>query len=128
MADQKIVPLPDGAGQKIHNSLYQTSRETLSFTTGVTVLSFTLEAWANVTRIILEMPAFSAANPTGTVSIENQDGTVIYESSTCSEDDTHIIAPYPSVPIVGENTIKVTLSTNPLSSGIAYLTIYLEGN
>jgi len=124
MADMNMYPVPDGAGKKIHASLYQTTRKALAFTTGVTTLNFTIEAWANLKRIVFEMPSFSGAVVTGTVSIENQDDVEIYSKGSMAENDTHIRSV--SVPLVGENTVIVTLSTDPLSSGTCYVTLYLE--
>jgi len=128
MADITIIPLPDGAAKKIHDSLYMAPRQTISIVSGTTVYSFTIDANGLATRIILVMPSLSGAVVTGVVSIENANSEAIYESSACAENDTHIIAPDPGIPIVGTNTVKLTCSTDPLSSGTAYITMYLEGN
>jgi len=125
MADQTISPLPDGAGTKIHKTLYKTTRNALAFATGDTVKSFTLNATANAIFAIFEMPTFSGAAVTGTISIENSDGTEVYANGSVAEGATDLAAI--SIPLVGANTIKVTLSTNPLSSGTCYVTFYLEG-
>jgi len=127
-ADIIINPMPDGGAKKIHDSLYKAPRQTISIVSGTTVYSFTIDANGLATRIILVMPSLSGAVVTGVVSIENPDSTVIYESAACAENDTHILAPDPGVPIVGTNTVKLTLSTDPLSAGTGYVTIYLEGN
>jgi hypothetical protein len=127
MADVSVIPYGDGAGKKLHKSLMKTDRRALAFVSGDTVKSFTLEAWAKATRIVFEMPAFSGAVVTGIVSIENSDGKEIYASAAGAEDDTHIYSPDPAIPIVGSNTVKVTLNTDPLSSGTCYVAIYLEG-
>ena len=128
MADQLVIPLPDGVGKKIHDSLYQTARKSLAIVSGTTVYSYTIEATGLATRIILVMPALSGAVVTGVVTIENVNSEVIYESAACAENDTHILAPDPGVPIVGTNTVKLTCSTDPLSSGTGYITLYMEGN
>jgi hypothetical protein len=125
MADVNVIPYGDGAGHKIHKSLVKTDRKALAFTSGVTVLSFTLRAWARAKMIVLEMPTFSGAVVTGTVSVENSDSKEIYSRGDMVENETHVRTV--DFPIVGTNTVKVTLSTDPHSSGTCYLTIYLEG-
>lgn len=127
MADITVIPHGDGAGKKLHKSLMKTNRQALAFVSGDTVKSFTLEAWAKATRIIFEMPTFSGAVVTGTVSIENSDGKEIYASAAGAESNTHVYSPDPAIPIVGSNTVKVTLNTDPLSSGTCYIAMYLEG-
>jgi len=129
MATITSIPLPDGAAKKIHKSLYMAPRQTISIVSGTTVYSFTIEANGLATRIILVMPDITGAvGVTAVVSIENVNSEVIYESAACGESDTHILAPDPGIPIVGTNTVKVTLSTNPLSSATGYATLYLSGN
>lgn len=115
-------------GKKLHGTLEATDRYPLAFVTGATVKSFTIALTAVVKRIVLEMPAFSGANPTSKFTIENSNSKEIYESpsTVMVEDEIHVIST--SIPLAGEYTIKVTLSTNPLSSGTAYVTLYLEGN
>jgi len=116
-------------GLILHNELVYRDRTAISIVGGTTVYTVgTIHASAKCIRIIFEMPSLTGAVVTGVVTIENQDGIVIYESSACAEDDTHIIAPDPAVPIVGTNTVKVTLSADPLSSGTGYITTYLEGD
>jgi len=115
-------------GLHLHEKLVKTARATISIVSGTTVYTAaTIKASGLATRIILVMPALSGAVVTGVVSIENSDANVIYESAVCAENDTHILAPDPGVPIVGTNTVKLTLSTDPLSAGTAYATLYLEG-
>lgn len=127
MADINMIVIGDGAGNKIHESLYKTPRKSLSIVSGTTVYSFTINATANLKRILLEMPAISGASPTAKLTIENSDSKEIYESpsTVMVKDDDHVMIT--SVPLVGINTVKLTLSTNPLSSATAYATIYLEG-
>ena len=124
-SDITIIPLPDGAAKKIDKDLYETDRTELAFVLGITVKSFTVKAWAKLCMIVLEIPAFTGANPTGTLSIENADGVEIYSKGDMAEDETHVRTV--NVPLVGENTVKVTLSTNPLSSGDCYVTLYAGG-
>lgn len=111
----------------MYEALVKTERETLAFISGETVKNFTLIATATVTMIILEMPAFSGAAVTGVVSIENSDGVEICASPTCAEDTVYQFLLDPAIPLIGTNTIKVTLSTDPLSSGDCYVTLYLNG-
>ena len=127
-SDIIIHPLPDGAGKKIHDSLYQTPRQAISIVSGTTVYSFTIEANCYAERIVLEMPAISGAVCTAKLTIENRDSKEIYESpsTVMAENDTHVMIT--SVPLVGTNTVKLTLSTDPLSSATAYVSIYVEGN
>jgi len=106
--DRTLIPIVDG---------------TLAYTVG------TLKISAKCTRILLEMPALVGSAVTGVLTIENPDGVVIYESAACGESDTHIISPDPAIPMVGTNTVKLTLSTDPLgTTASAYFTPYLEGN
>ena len=128
MADITMYPLPDGGAKKIHNSLYMPARQTISIVSGTTVYSFTIDATANVPKILLTMPALSGAVVTGVVSIENANGDPVYQSSACAENDDYIFSPDNKVPIVGTSTVKLTLITDPLSTGTATITLYLEGN
>jgi len=105
--------------------LTKTPRTELAFVSGDTVKSFTITATAKATLAVLEMPSFSGAVVTGTLSIENSDSVEIYSKGDMAENETHVIVT--SVPLVGINTVKVTLSTDPLSSGTCYVTLYLEG-
>ena len=116
-------------GLILHDALVYGDRTLVTIVSGTTAYTVgTITASANCTRILFEMPSLSGAVVTGVISIENPEGTVIYESAACAENDTHIIAPDPAIPIVGTNTIKLTLSTDPLSGGLGYVTPYLEGN
>jgi len=128
MADVTIIPLGDGGAKKINKSLYQTARQSLSIVSGTTVYSYTIEATGHAERIVLEMPTISGATCTAKLTIENSDTKEIYESpsTVMAENDTHVMIT--SVPLVGTNTVKLTLSTDPLSSATAYVSIYLEGN
>ena len=112
---------------EIDETLMKTDREELAFVSGDTVKSFTLSASARVTMIVFEMPTFSGAAVTGIVSIENSDSVEIHATGAGAENAVHVSSPDPAIPLVGTNTIKVTLSTDPLSSGTCYVTMYLEG-
>lgn len=125
MADIVVIPQPDGAGQKLNPNLQKTDRTALAFVSGDTVKSFTIKAWAKAIMVVFEMPVFSGAVVTGTISVENQDSKEIYSAGTKAENTVHVITT--DIPIVGENTVKVTLSTDPLSSGTCYVSMYVEG-
>ena len=128
MADVTVVPLPDGGAKQLHKTLMKTPRKALAFVSGDTMKSFTIEAWALVHKIIFEMPAFSGGVITGVVSIENSDSKEIYKSEPYNENDVHKIPLDPTEPLVGVNTVKVTLNTDPLSDGTCYVTFYLRGD
>ena len=114
-------------GLHLHNNLVKTERTLLSIVSGTAVYSFDITVSGNAKRIKLEMPSITGANPTAKLTIENSDSEEIYESpsTVMAENDDHVMVT--SVPLVGTNTIKLTLSTDPLSSATAYVTIYLEG-
>lgn len=104
----------------------KTSKEVMSFVSGETVKSFTVVGTYHVNRIILEMPVFAGAVVYGVVSIENNDEIEIYATSDASEDNTHVFAPDKAIPLIGINTVKLTLSSDPLSSGVCSVTLYSE--
>ena len=104
----------------------KSSKEELVFATGETVKSFTIVGTHRVNRIILEMPVFAGAVVMGVLTIENEDGVEIYASADASEDNTHVYSPDKGIPLVGINTVKLTLSTDPLSSGTCSVTLYSE--
>lgn len=106
--------------------LQKTARTPLVFASGDTVKSFTIETTGTLKKIVFEMPTFSGASVTGAVSIENSDSVEIYEKTGMIENDVHVRTV--DELLVGENTIKVTLSTDPLSDGTCYVTLYLEGS
>ena len=124
-SDIVVYAPQDGAGKKLHKSLIKTARTSLAFTTGKTVLFFTIQAWANLKMIVFEMPTFTGAVVTGTVSIENSDSKEIYSKGLMAEAITHVRTV--DIPLTGQNTVKVTLSTDPLSTGTCYVTLYVEG-
>ena len=110
----------------IHKTLIKTDRQSLAFSSGDTVKSFTINANALTHTFILEMPSFSGADVTATFSIENSDGIELYSESGLAENADHVM--FAARPLVGDNTIKVTLSTDPLSSGTCYVSMYLTGD
>jgi len=128
-SDVTMIELPDGTGKKIKKDLYMVPRQTISIVSGTTVYNFTVDATAYCTKISLVMPALSGAVVTGVVSIENYNDDPVYESSACAENDDHILTPEgKGAPLVGDdNDVKLTLSTDPLSTGTAYITLYLDG-
>ena len=100
-------------------------RTAIAFESGDTVKSQVINTNALTNRIVLTMPTFSGAVVTATLSIENSDGEEIYSKGGLVESGTHVMIT--EVELVGDNTFKVTLSTDPLSSGICYLSVYLKG-
>lgn len=117
------------AGNKVivdpGSGLTKTYRVPLAFVSGDTVKSFVVDANALTHTIILEMPSFSGAVVTGTLSVENADGNEIYTNGGMVENDTHVM--FAERPLVSSNTVKVTLSTDPSSNGTAYVSMYLKG-
>ncbi|MCK4814688.1 hypothetical protein KA005_02870 [bacterium] len=107
------------------DTLHMIPRTELAFVSGETVKSQVIRANALVNRIVLTLPAFSGATVTATLSIENPDGEEIYSKGSLVEDESHVIIT--EVPIIGDNTFKITLDTDPLSSGTCYLTVYVRG-
>jgi len=125
MSDVNVIDFGDGGGKKLYKSLHKTDRQPLAFATGDTVKSFTISANALTHTLVVEIPTFSGAVVTAICSIENSDSKEIYASSSLSEGSTNVIAT--EKPLVGENTVKITLSTDPLSSGTCYVAMYLRG-
>lgn len=119
--------LPTDVNYILKNNLIKAPRTSLAFTTGVQVLSYVLYGRADVCYIIFEMPSFNAV-VTGVLTIENKDGTTVYASSSSAESTIHLLAPDVPVPIIGKTTIKITLNTDPTSSGTCYVTPYLKGD
>jgi len=113
---------------KLKGVLSKTDREALEFASGDTVKSFTVTASGEVIFILVEMPTFSGAVVTGVCSIENSDGVKISSSPTCAENTVTPFSVEPAIPLVGTNTVKITLNTDPLSSGTCYVTMYLKGD
>ena len=116
----------------INETLAKTEREELAFVSGDTVKSFNITVSAKLLQVIFEMPSFSGAVVTGVFSIENSDGVEICTtaaiSTTLAENTVHQLSLDPAIVLIGTNTVKVTLSTDPLSSGSCYVTLYLEGS
>lgn len=104
---------------------YESPRLHLNFESGETEKSYTVEGKGVLKRIVLEMPTFSGATVTGAVSVENSSSSQIYNKTGMVESQVHNRDT--NVSLTDENTIKVTLSTDPLSSGTCYLRFYVEG-
>lgn len=126
MADVTMVPTGGGAKiSRINQSLYKSTRRELAFISGDTVKSFTLNATAITYSLVVEIPSFSGATVTAVCSIENSDGVEIYASDALNENSVNVIKT--ERPLVGDSTVKITLSADPLSSGSCYVTIYVTG-
>ena len=111
--------------QENKDTLDKTSRAAIAFVSGDTEKSQAINANALTNRIVLTMPAFSGAVVTATLTIENVDGEEIYKQTGLVENETHVMIT--EVQLMGDNTFKITLDTDPLSSGTCYLTAYLKG-
>lgn len=124
-ADIVIGSRSSGAGTKLHKTLVMTDRTALAFTASSTENSFTINANAFTHTIILETPDFTNA-VTSTLSIENSNSVELYSESGLAENTDHIM--FAKRPLVGDNTVKVTLSgVAGGSGGTAYVTLYLTG-
>lgn len=111
---------------KLHRSLARTPKTALAFGASDTVKSFTLEIAALTHTIIVIIPNWTNA-VTAVLSIENADSDEVFSSGPLFEDSTHDIIT--EVPLIGLNTIKLTLSGAPGGSGgTANVTVYIQGN
>ena len=124
-SDIIVLSSQDGGGKKLHRGLVKTARTALAFVSGVLIQSFTIQAWALTHTLVVEIGTFESASPGAIISIENSDGVEIYVSSYLTEGSTNIISVVK--PLVGENTVIITLDTNPLSDGTCYVILYLTG-
>ena len=113
---------------ELDETLMKTDREELAFVSGDTVKSFTLSVSAKLEYVVIEMPTFSGADVTGVLTIENSDGVEFSESPVCEENTVNPFPLSPATPMIGTNTVKITLSTDPLSSGSCYVTMYFEND
>lgn len=125
MADVDVRKIGTLRDDMINPTLVKAPRTSLVFATGDTVKSFTINANAFTHTMILEMPAFSGAVVTGTLSIENADSVELYSEAGLAENTDHIM--FAKRPLVGDSTVKVTLSEDPVSDGTCYVTLYLTG-
>jgi len=126
MADINILDMGDGAGNKIHKTLYMTPVQTEAIGASATVASFTIKAWALTHTILLKLPDWTNA-VTATISIDNPNGDEIYSNDTLARNTTHVMAVVK--PLAGTNTVKVTLSGVPGGTGgDVETTLYLIGN
>ena len=97
----------------------------IAFESGNIVKEVTINANALTSRLILKVPVFSGAVVKAKLTIENEDGTEFFEWYDLCEDKTHVRIT--EVQLMGDNVFKVTLDTDPLSSGSCYLSGYLKG-
>jgi len=125
MTDIKITAPNDGAGKKIHKTLVMTNPVTVAIAAGVAVGSFTINATALTHTIILKIPTFTNAE-TVTFSIENSNGDEIYSEESLAKNTTHVLAVVK--PLVGESTVKITLTGTPGDAIEPEIIFYLTGN
>ena len=112
-------------GLHLHDKLVMTTPKTVAIAADATVGSFTILANALTHTIVLKIPTYTNAE-TATISIENSNGDEIYTNGTLAKNTTH---PIPvSMPLVGENTVKITLTGVPGDAIEPETTIYLVGN
>lgn len=112
-------------GLHLHDKLVKTKKEVVAIAAGATVGSFTLLMSALTHTIVLILPNWTNA-VTATISIENSDGDEIYSNSGLAENQTHVIVV--EKPLVGLNTVKITLSGVPGGAGgDTETTLYLVG-
>ncbi|MBW2632364.1 MAG: hypothetical protein JRC90_11540 [Deltaproteobacteria bacterium] len=97
----------------------------IAFSSGDTVKEITINANALTNRIVLKLPVFSGAIITAMLTIEDSDGNEIFRQAGLVEDETHVMID--EVELIGDNIFKVTLSTDPLSSGSCFLSGFLKG-
>ena len=126
MSDINMISMDDGAGNRIHKSLYLTIPQTEAIGAAATVASFTIEAWALTHTIVLTLPDWTNT-VSATLSIENVNGDELYSNGTLAQNATHVMAT--STPLIGINTVKITLSGVPGGTGgDTDTSLYLVGN
>lgn len=108
----------------IRKSLEKVPENSQTFGGTGKIKSYSLSATAFTHTIIVVVPSFENAI-TVVLSIENPDGHEIYASGGLTKGTTHILSV--EKPLVGDNTIKLTLSGDAGGSGgIVKTTIYLN--
>lgn len=108
----------------IRNSLEKVPENSQVFAATGQVKSYSLSATAFTHTIIVIVPAFTNAI-TAILSIENTDGHEIYASGALAKGTTHVLAV--EKPLVGDNTVKLTLSGDAGGTGgTIKTTIYLH--
>ncbi len=112
-------------GLHLHDKLVKTAAKTVAIAADATAASFTVLASAKTHIIILKLPDWTNA-VTATLSIENSDGNEIYSEDALAKDTTHVMIT--SRPLVGKNTVKITLTGVPGDAIEPETTIYLVGN
>ena len=95
---------------KDRNELILLPLQTLAFGATGTTQSFALNGRGLIHSIVLVVPNFTNA-VTATLTITNQDGVEIYNSTAKARNATYALTQlWDKVPIVGSNTVTVTLS------------------
>ena len=126
-SDITMLPMGDGSAKKIHKTLYQTPEYEKAIGAAAPSCSFTIDATALTHTIVCFLPNWTNA-VTGQLTITNSDGREIYASvNTLAKNTVHILATVK--PLVGTNTVTITLSGVPGGTGGTTATsIYLTGN
>lgn len=95
---------------KDRNELILLPLQTLSFDEDDTVKSFDIDGRGLIHTIVMTVPNFTNV-VTATLTVTNQDGVEIYNSTAKAKNATYALTQlWDKVPIVGFNTVKVTLS------------------
>jgi len=104
--------------------LMKTDEESLVFGASDVVKSFTITEVGLTYAILVVLPNWTN-DVTGVLSIENSDSNEIYASDDLDRNETHMIPT--EKPLVGTNTVKLTLFGVPGGSGgTATVTIYIR--
>jgi len=112
--DITTLPSGDGGAKRIHKTVEMITPYTEAISAAATVGSFTIRAWAFTHTIVLTLPAWTN-DVTATFSIENSNDDEIYSNAALARGTTHIMAV--EKPLVGKNTVKITLSGVPGTGG-----------
>jgi hypothetical protein len=108
----------------IRHSLEKVPENSQTFGTTGKVKSYSLSATAFTHTIVVVIPDFTN-DVTTVLSIENADDHEIYASGSLAKNTTHVLAA--EKPLVGNNTIKLTLSGDAGGScGIVKTKLYLH--
>lgn len=117
-------------GRKIHKALYMTDPKTVAIANATVLGSFTIKATALVHTMVVKLPTWSN-DINARVSIENSNGDEVYANSnsgvySLGRGLTHVLSP--NKPLVGNNTVKITLASDPGGTGgNTVTTLYLIG-
>jgi len=116
-------------GLPLHKSLVKTVEESITIGAEATTGSFTILASALTHTLVVVLPNWTNT-VTCVVTIANSDGENIYESAALDQNGTRVcnMTGANERPIVGTNTVTLTLSGVPGGSGgIAKTSLYLVG-